>query len=93
MAFSITTFAPIGGQSSRGKAPQVYSYITADPINTVTAAGYFNSVSDKLAVGDFILAFTDTGTTGAGYVISVNANASGVVDVTDGLAVGTTDTY
>jgi hypothetical protein len=34
MAFNRSAFAPIGGQSSRGGAPQVYSY--KHPTDTVT---------------------------------------------------------
>lgn len=92
MAFDITAFGPLGGQSSRGKAPQLFSYKSADTAATVNTAGYFNDVSSMVEVGDFILAYLDTGGTPQGYLLTINANASGVVDVADGLALGVTDT-
>lgn len=104
MTFAIANFAPVGntskplsgvGSSSIKGAPSVWSYATADAINTVSASGYFNSVSSRLAVGDLIYAACGAGSGGtlAPRLFVVNANSSGVVDVADGTAVSVTDTY
>lgn len=92
MAFDRTKFGPIGGQSSRGKAPQLWSYQSTDAATVVRFVSYFDDVSDILEVGDAILAHLDTGGTPQSYLFTVNANSGGVVDVHDGLAFGTTDT-
>jgi len=96
MPFVRSNFSPIGGQSSRGKAPQVFSYSTADAAATVDTAGYFNSVADLVNVGDIILrtTFTDgtfTAVSTAGMHV-VSSNTGGVVDVNDALALTMTDT-
>lgn len=72
-------------------APAVHSYKSTDTAATVNTAGYFNDVSDEVRVGDFILAYLDTGGTPQGYIFAVASNSGGVVDVPDGLALGTTD--
>jgi hypothetical protein len=57
MAFNRSAFAPIGGQSSRGGAPQVYSY--KHPTDTVTdmqVDGYFNGARTYLVAQDIIVA-------------------------------------
>lgn len=96
MAFIRSNFAPIGGQSSRGRAPQIFSYATADAAAAVDTSGYFNAVADLLNVGDVILrtTFTDgtfTAVSTAGMHV-VSSNAAGVVDVNDTLALTVTDT-
>lgn len=73
-------------------APAIHTYKTTDTQATVNTAGYFNSVASEVRVGDLIYAYTDTGGTPAGILFAVNANSGTVVDVTDGLAIGTTDT-
>ena len=40
--------------SKRGNAPSMYTYTSADAIATVNTSGYFNDLSDTLAVGDII---------------------------------------
>lgn len=91
MAFSTTGFATIGA-SKAGNAPSVYSYATADTIADVNTAGYFNTLSDTLSVGDMIIVRSSTGGTQVMSLVFVASNASGVVDVTDGLTVTATDT-
>lgn len=96
MPFVRSNFAPIGGQSSRGKAPQRYSYSTADAAATVDTAGYFNSVADLLNVGDLIdrVTFTDgtfTAVSTAGTHV-VMSNTGGVVNVSDTTALTVTNT-
>ncbi|MCW8915048.1 MAG: hypothetical protein OQK24_04250 [Magnetovibrio sp.] len=70
----------------------LWHYITADAAVDVDTAGYFNTASDMLRVGDIIVANTDTdGTPTSGFFL-VNANAAGVVDVADMTSVGSADT-
>lgn len=78
-----------GGNQTAG--PAIHTYMTPDTIADINTVGYFNAVSSEVRVGDFIMAQTSTGGTMAGVTLSINANSGGVVDVTDGLAVGTTD--
>lgn len=70
----------------------LWHYTTTDTAAVVDSAGYFNSASTMLRVGDFIMANVDTdGTPGHGMFV-VLSNASGVVDVGDIVALGGTDT-
>jgi len=91
MAFSDVGFNTHGASKS-GNAPSVHTYSTADAIGDVNTSGYFNSIASLLKVGDLIFCYTSTGATPAMSVVWVNSNASGVVDVTDGLTVTATDT-
>ena len=91
MAFSTTGFATIGA-SKKGNAPSIYSYSSADAIATVNTSGYFDSLSDTLAVGDIIFCRTSTAGTQVVSLVYVLTNASGVVDVTDGTVFAATDT-
>lgn len=90
MAFSATGWATIGA-SKRGNAPSIYSYSTTDAIADINTSGYFNSLSGTLAVGDLIYCFSSTGGTPAAHLVWVNANSSGVVDVTNGQVITATD--
>lgn len=90
MAFSATGFATIGA-SKKGNAPSVYSYSTTDTIATVNTEGYFNSLSDTLAVGDLIYCLTSTGSTAVATLVYVLSNSAGVVDVNDGTTLANTD--
>lgn len=54
MAFSKNGLNPIGGQSKVGRAPQRWSYRTADSLATVLGAGYFAEVRGLFAIGDTI---------------------------------------
>jgi hypothetical protein len=90
MAFDKTGFTTYGAAKS-GNAPSLYGYSTADAIADVNTAGYFNTLSDTLQVGDVILCRTSTGGTQALSWVFVASNASGVVDVTDGLTITATD--
>jgi len=74
--------------SGGGNALWIYS--SADAIATVNTAAYFNNASDMLNVRDVIIVIdTNTPTTS---LVSVLSNASGTVDVSDGLAITETDT-
>jgi hypothetical protein len=91
MAFSSTGFTVVTA-SKRGQAPSVYAYKTADAIADVNTAGYFNTLSDTLQVGDLVYCVTSTGTTAVATLVYVLSNASGVVDVSDGTTLANTDT-
>ena len=91
MAFSRTGWNPIGGQSKKGVAPQLFTYTTTDAVTVVDGEGYFNSVSDDVSVGDVIISVTSTGGTLASSIHTVASNASGVVDVTNGTSIAQTD--
>jgi hypothetical protein len=88
MAFSKANWKN-GGNATN--APNLHTYKTTDAIADVNTAGYFNDVSGEVRVNDCIMCVSSTGGTPAAHFLHINANSSGVVDVTDGLAVGTTD--
>lgn len=88
MAFSRDGLTRIG--SGTGDAPSLWSYTSADAIATVNTSGYFNDASKELGIRDVIMV-TDSNTPTTHFVI-VLTNASGVVDVSDGLAITETDT-
>ena len=89
MAFSANGWNVIGAAKS-GNAPSIYTYTSADAIATVNTSGYFNDLSDTLAVGDII--FVHDSATPTMSIVMVASNAAGVVDVTDGTAISMTDT-
>lgn len=89
MAYSSTGLNAAGGQSKAGNAPQLWTYSSADAIATVNSAGYFNSAASLLKVGDLIYVYDTVNV--LGHLVYVNANSGTVVDVTDGLAVTSTD--
>lgn len=91
MAFSSTGFSTIGA-SKAGNAPSLYAYSTADAIADINTTGYFNAIASILNVGDVVLVRSSTGGTQALTLVYVASNASGVVDVTDGLTITATDT-
>ena len=106
MAFSKEHLNPIGGQSKRGKAPQIWAYKTEDAIATVDTAGYFDNGSTSntgmrnvMSIGDLVhvvvvtnIDASNEAVADAGLVV-VNANASGVIDTADETALNTgTDT-
>ena len=90
MAYSSTGFATIGA-SKKGNAPSIYTYSTTDAIADINTEGYFNNLSDTLAVGDVIFVRSSTGGTQVLTIVYVLSNASGVVDVNDGTTLANTD--
>ena len=90
MAYSATGLNAAGGQSKAGNAPQIWTYTSADAIATVNTAAYFNDASSLLKVGDIIFVYDSA--TPSMNIVYVLSNASGVVDVSDGLTVTATDT-
>lgn len=89
MAYSATGFVTVCA-SKAGNAPSMYLYKTSDTQATVNTQGYFDSLSSVLSVGDIIFVYS-TDSTGSLVVTYVNSNSGGVVDVTDGTAIGATD--
>ena len=93
MALVKTDFAVMGD----GNGSKMAVYRTADAIAVGNSSGYFNDLSSVLSLGDviFVQPVNDpaavTSVT-AVNIVYVNGNASGVVDVTEGLAVTATDT-
>jgi len=90
MAYSSTGLNAAGGQSKAGNAPQIWTYTSADSIATVNTTAYFNDASSLLKVGDIIFVYDSATPTMS--IVFVLSNASGVVDVSDGLTVTATDT-
>ena len=88
MAYSNTGLNTVAA-SKRGNAPSIYTYTSADAIATVNTTGYFNDLSDTLAVGDII--FVHDSATPTMSIVVVLSNASGVVDVSDRTAVSVAD--
>lgn len=88
MAYSSAGFNVIGA-AKKGNAPSLYTYTSADAIATVNTSGYFNDLSDTLAVGDII--FVHDSATPTMSIVVVLSNASGVVDVSDGTTVSVAD--
>ena len=91
MAYSVTGFSTIAA-SKKGNSISLYAYSTPDAIGDVNTSGYFNALADTLAVGDIIFTRTSTDGTIAMSIVYVASNASGVVDVTDGMTITATDT-
>ena len=92
MAFSSTGFNTVGGQSKAGNAPAIYTYSSTDAQSVIRASGYFDSLSSILKVGDIIFCYSATGGTPVMSTAYVVSNASGVVDITDGVTITATDT-
>jgi len=92
MAFDRKKWNPIGGQSKKGTAPQMFSYSTTDSQATVRASGYMNDVAQDVSVGDIIFVNASTGGTLTASIHTVVSNASNVVDLSDGTTISQTDT-
>ncbi len=88
MAYSTDGFGALAGQGRSGDLPALYVYTTTDAHTAVDAAGYFNTLSDTLKVGDMIIVHGATGGTRTVTMHIVVSNASGVVDVSDGTTIG-----
>ena len=89
MAYSATGLVTVAS-SKRGNGPSMYLYKTTDTQATVNTAGYFDTLSSMLEVGDIIFVYdSSTPSLVLTYVLS---NASGVVDIADGTTVSATDT-
>ncbi len=70
----------------------LWHYTTADTAATVDTAGYFNTASDMVRVGDMVFANCATGGTAEAGIFLVRANTAGVVDVANLTPIGATNT-
>ena len=70
----------------------LWHYKTADTAATVDTAGYFNSASTMLRVGDFVILNAGVGGTPGNGLVVVLSNAAGVVDTGDMLNAAAADT-
>ena len=91
MAFARAGWNPIGGQSKKGTAPQLFTYTTTDAVGTIDGAGYFNDVAKDVAVGDVIISVTSTGGTLASSIHTVVSNTGSVVAICYGTTIAQTD--
>lgn len=104
MTFNADFFQPIGGQSradttvladaTTPRAPQIFTYLTTDAHATVDDAGYFNSVRDKLQIGDVIFVSVINSsnalqTYGTHCVVDKSATSVDTTNVTVGLMTDT----
>ncbi len=87
MAYSASNLTPL----ATGNGFTLWHYTTTDTIATVNTEAYFNDASAIMNVGDIIEAYTSTGGTAVMSRCLVLSNASGVVDVSDGVALTLTD--
>ena len=90
MAFASSGLGVVSA-SKKGNAPAIYTYQTTDAIADVNTSGYFDSISDTLAIGDLIYCVTSTGGTRVSTLTQVLSNSGGVVDVADGTTLAATD--
>ena len=90
MAFNIANLAVVAQNGT--DLPRIFIYKTPDALADVNTAGYFNGASKILRVLDVIKLFTSVDGTPVVSESYVNANASGVVDITDGAVLAATDT-
>lgn len=81
MGYNKDNFAPVGGQSSRGSAPQVFSYSTTDSRVTIETSGYFNGARTYLEANDVICCINAGGYT-TYQVTSVPINGDIVIEAT-----------
>ena len=90
MAFDRTGWNPLGGQSKKGTAPQLFSYTSTDAHTVVDGSGYLNAVSDEVAVGDMVIVRGNTGTPASATCTMhiVVSNSNGVVDLSNGTIIG-----
>lgn len=90
MAYSTSNPPALVMQSIAG--PRIWKYDSADAATALRVAGYFsNGWKLGMRLNDVVIA-TQTGNSAVTIHTVNSASATGGVDVTDGLAVGTTDT-
>ena len=91
MAFDRDGWNPIGGQSRKGNAPQMWSYTApgTDAIADINSEGYFNSAADDLKVGDLIHVWDSSVPTST--LVTVLSNTGTVVDVSNGTELSVAD--
>jgi len=90
MAFIRTDFSPVGGQGRAGGVPQVFAYVSTDPLATIKASGYFpiTSINPKLnmlgvlKLHDWIMVTHDSEGTPGFTIIFVNNDGSNGAAIT-----------
>lgn len=85
MAFAASGLQRLAGAGSGG---QLFMYKTADAVATVTASGYFNSVTAQLRQHDAIIVIGSTGgtpTVDLIFVTSASAAATVTTSSTEGV--------
>lgn len=92
MAYSTSNPPRLVSQGIGTSGAKAWRYDSTDPATSVRVAGYFTNGYDLgMRAGD-TLTVVDTDTSYTTTIHTVNAaSATGGVDITDGLAVGTTD--
>jgi hypothetical protein len=85
MAFNHLTFSPVGGQSTRGSAPQVFSYVTTESRATIETANYFDGASSYIEANDILKVVYDGGY-GEYKVTQVTINGAVSIQSTETLA-------
>jgi hypothetical protein len=85
MAFNYLTFSPVGGQSTRGSAPQVFSYVTTENKATIETANYFDGASTYIEANDILKVVYDGGY-GEYKVTQVTINGAVTIQSTETLA-------
>lgn len=86
MPFTANTLFKVAGAN-----PGLHLYKTADAIATVTASGYFSTVTDNLRQHDVIICVSETGGTAKVDVLAVTS-ADGAATVTTTATEGSTAT-
>ncbi len=96
MGFDITKRKRVGPQNSN--APSIWTYSSgADALTAVDLTGFFNTVADRLKVGDLIYVRPSSGACGLLKVdtntrdLTANPPVAGVVDIQNATSVGTID--
>jgi hypothetical protein len=97
MAFDKEGLNLVSG-SKRGKAPQIWAYLTNDTAAVVDTSGYFDNgnttntgMRNSMNVGDLIYVSADADGSPTYGLHIVTANSAGVIDVTNAVALGGTD--
>lgn len=88
MAFSQTGLSLV---NYSGNGFHIWHYTSTDASTVIDGAGYFNSMSNEMNIGDMIFAATATGGTPIYGIFVVNSNTGGVVDVANMVSFSGTD--
>lgn len=81
MALTSSELKKVGGAS-----PAIWYYKSADAVGTISASGYFNSVTNNLKQFDIILVVSATGGTAAVDVLTVSSTTGNATVTTTALA-------
>lgn len=97
MAFSKDGLNLVNG-SKAGNAPQVWAYKSDDTAAVIDGSGYFDNgattntgMRDLMKVGDLIYVYANADSTPTFGLHIVTSNSSGIIDVTNAVALGAID--